>query len=87
MSTTTARNRNAASRPLKNPARRGRHSDLPDAAAETGIVSSARSSGATERGVTLAEFEEYLRTVNNRDGRPYAETINAYVAPGRNLDA
>ena len=44
--------------------------------------------GVTERGITLAEFEEYLRTVNNRDGRPYAEmTINAYVAPARHLDA
>jgi site-specific recombinase XerC len=42
----------------------------------------------TERGVTLAEFEEYLRTVNNRDGRPYQEmTINAYVSPARNPDA
>ena len=42
----------------------------------------------TGRGVTLAEFEEYLRTVNNRDGRPYQEmTINAYVSPARNLDA
>jgi len=25
------------------------------------------------RAATLAEFEDYLRTVNNRDGRPYEE--------------
>ena len=41
----------------------------------------------SDRRATLAEFEDYLRTVNNRDGRPYEEkTINAYVAPGRHLD-
>ena len=27
----------------------------------------------SDRGATLAEFEDYLRTVNNRDGRPYEE--------------
>ena len=25
----------------------------------------------SDRESTLAEFEDYLRTVNNRDGRPY----------------
>jgi hypothetical protein len=40
------------------------------------------------RGATLAEFEDYLRTVNSRDGRPYEEkTIVSYVGPGKNLDA
>jgi hypothetical protein len=40
------------------------------------------------RGATLAEFEDYLRTVNNRDGRPYEEkTIVNYVGPGKNLNA
>jgi hypothetical protein len=33
-------------------------------------------------GATLDEFEDYLRTVNNRDGRPYEEkTIVNYVGP------
>jgi site-specific recombinase XerD len=42
----------------------------------------------SERGATLAEFEDYLRTVNNRDGRPYEErTIVSYVGAGKNLDA
>ena len=42
----------------------------------------------SDRNATLAEFEDYLRTVNNRDGRPYEEkTISNYVGPGKNLDA
>jgi len=41
----------------------------------------------SDRNATLAEFEDYLRTVNNRDGRPYEEkTISNYVGPGKNLD-
>jgi site-specific recombinase XerD len=40
------------------------------------------------RAVTLAEFDDYLRTVTNRDGRPYeAATINAYTCPAKALDA
>jgi hypothetical protein len=37
-----------------------------------------------DRAATLAEFEDFLRTTNNRD---FEEgTINAYVRPGKNLD-
>ena len=40
------------------------------------------------RSVTLDEFDDHLRTVNNRDGRPYEEaTIHAYVYPAKALDA
>ena len=40
------------------------------------------------RSVTLEEFDDYLRTVNNRDGRPYEDaTIHAYVYPAKALDA
>ena len=40
----------------------------------------------SDRAATLAEFEDFLRTTNNRDGRPYEEaSINAYVTPGKNL--
>lgn len=39
------------------------------------------------REATLAEFEDYLRTVNSREGRPYEEkTISNYTGPGKNLD-
>jgi hypothetical protein len=52
-----------------------------DLSAHTGAVLS-------DRAATLAEFEDYLRTVNNRDGRPYEEkTISNYAGPGKNLDA
>jgi hypothetical protein len=41
----------------------------------------------SDRAATLAEFEDFLRTTNNRDGHPYEEaSINAYVTPGKNLD-
>jgi hypothetical protein len=41
----------------------------------------------SEREATLAEFEDYLRTVDNRDGCPYEErSIEAYVSPGKHLD-
>jgi len=41
----------------------------------------------SDREATLAEFEDYLRTVNNRDGRPYeGKTISAYAGPGKHLD-
>jgi hypothetical protein len=40
------------------------------------------------RSLTLAEFRDYLRTVNSRDGRPYEDaTINAYLYPAKALDA
>jgi hypothetical protein len=46
------------------------------------------AAGAAGTGATLAEFEDYLRTINSRDGRPYEEkTIVSYVGPGKNLDA
>jgi site-specific recombinase XerD len=40
------------------------------------------------RSLTLAEFRDYLRTVNSRDGRPYQDaTINAYLYPAKALHA
>ena len=76
----------SAKRPLKSPL-----------AALSGVSTSpvpspddgARSGGIalSDRHATLAEFEDYLRTVNNRDGRPYEQrTIVSYVGPGKNLD-
>jgi hypothetical protein len=48
----------------------------------------ATRSALTDRQATLAEFEDYLRTATNREGRPYVETtVSAYVGPGKNLDA
>lgn len=40
------------------------------------------------RELTLADFGDYLRTTNNRNGRPYEETtVENYVYAGRALDA
>lgn len=40
------------------------------------------------RELTLADFGDYLRTTNNRNGRPYEETtVENYVYVGRALDA
>jgi hypothetical protein len=47
-------------------------------AAQAGASAASPTLGAagaraqlSDRESTLAEFEDYLRTVNNRDGRPY----------------
>jgi len=41
----------------------------------------------SDREATIAEFQGYLRTVNNRDGRPFQEkTITAYSDPAKSLD-
>jgi hypothetical protein len=41
----------------------------------------------TDRVATREEFEDYLRTTNNKFGRPYEETtIDAYVGPAKALD-
>ena len=38
--------------------------------------------------MTLAEFHDYLRTVNSREGRPYADaTMSAYIFSVKALDA
>ena len=48
----------------------------------------SQPAAANPRSLTLAEFGDYLRTINNRDGRPYQDTsINAYVFPAKALDA
>jgi site-specific recombinase XerD len=87
MSSPSAQRRRAAGRTLKSPlAVAGNHAQ-PDTGGAPDARTSARSA-LTDRRATLAEFEDYLRTANNRDGRPYEEkTINAYSAPGKNLDA
>jgi site-specific recombinase XerD len=51
------------------------------------FTASPRPGRLSDRGATRAEFEDYLRTTNNKYGRPYEEaTISAYVAPVKTLD-
>jgi integrase/recombinase XerD len=85
---TSTRSPRALGRPLKSPlAVAGGYASLASAPApDAGKVGPAGPE-LTEREATIAEFEDYLRTVNNRDGRPYEErSISAYLAPARNLD-
>jgi integrase/recombinase XerD len=88
MPPTTAHNRRAPGRPLKNPlAVAGDYGAAASAPVANGSLVGSGGVPLTDREATLAEFEDYLRTTNNRDGRPYAEkSIQAYLAPARNLD-
>jgi hypothetical protein len=83
MPTAPAPGRRAAGRPLKSPlAVAAGHSRPPAASAAYDDSPVPSRIVLSDRRATLAEFEDYLRTVNNRDGRPYEEkTINAYAAP------
>src|SRR5258708_7836623 len=88
MPSTTARGRRAPSRPLKSPlAVAGDYAGPRRITPEEHTMPASGGVLRREREATLAEFEDYLRTVNNRDGRPYEErSIEAYVAPGKHLD-
>jgi site-specific recombinase XerD len=87
MTTTATRGRRAPGRTLKSPlaaaaARAATARSGPES--ETSVRASVVLS---DRAATLAEFEDFLRTTNNRDGRPFEEaSIKAYVSPGKNLD-
>ena len=87
MTTPTTRSRPVPARALKSPlAAPGKTVQANAATAASDLTASARSP-LSDRESTLAEFEGYLRTVNNRDGRPYEEkTISVYSAPAKNLD-
>jgi hypothetical protein len=51
-------------------------------------TTSARSHHPAGSATARRAAAPFLRTVNNRDGRPYEEkTIVNYVGPGKNLDA
>jgi hypothetical protein len=88
MTPTPARSRRAAGRPLKSPlaVASGYAGSAPRGAAEASFA--VEGIALTERQATIAEFEDFLRTTDNRDGRPYEDgSINAYVSPPKNLDA
>ena len=84
---TTSRSRQHAGRLLKSPLAVAGDYGRRDPA-EDPCASRVIRAAVTERRATLTEFEDYLRTVNTCDGRPFEETtINAYVSPGKNFDA
>ena len=87
MATSTVRGGHAPARRLKSPlavpgASAGGSSDNYGSHALT----PGRAS-LSDREATLAEFQGYLRTVNNRAGRPFEEkTVTAYSDPVKSLD-
>jgi integrase/recombinase XerD len=84
--TPTSRNRATSSRPLRSPlAAPGGPGRAPSEF--DGLTAPPSRAVLTDRGATRAEFEDYLRTTNNKFGRPYEEaSISAYVCPAKILD-
>jgi site-specific recombinase XerD len=84
-----ARSRRAAGRTLKSPlAVAGNYAGPGRQGGAQTADPPPQGLALSDREATLAEFEDYLRTANNRDGRPYEDgTINAYVSPAKNLNA
>jgi hypothetical protein len=87
MTTATTRGQRIPARTLKSPLAAPGHAAQADIATAASALAASVRSPLTDRESTLAEVEGYLRTVNNRDGRPYEEkTISVYSAPAKNLD-
>ena len=87
MTTPTTRGRRIPARTLKSPLAAPGQATQADVTRAASALTAAVQSPLTDRESTLAEFEGYLRTVNNRDGRPYEEkTISVYSVPAKNLD-
>ena len=87
MTTPATSSRRAANRALKSPlAVPGNAPASHDPAPGSPALAAGRTE-LTDREETLAEFQGYLRTVNNRDGWPYEEkTITTYSDPVKSLD-
>ena len=78
--------RQALGRPLRSPLAAPAAWSAPDQHA--GSARPKTADDLSDRQATIAEFTDYLRTISNRDDRPYQEaSINAYVGPAKNLDA
>ncbi|HZR48973.1 MAG TPA: hypothetical protein VFB06_05585 [Streptosporangiaceae bacterium] len=86
VSTTKTAQRRATGRPLRSPLAAPAAWSAPDQQAGSTRLKAAED--LSDRQATIAEFTDYLRTITNRDNRPYQEaSINAYVGPAKNLDA
>ena len=85
MKTSTAARTRRASHPMKSPLAASCHSAA--AAPHGSAPAAARRPDPVPRAATLAEFADYLRTIPNRDGRPFQPaTVSTYVFAGRALD-
>jgi hypothetical protein len=87
MVTSTARGGRAPGRALKSPLAAPGASAVCSAANFGSLAPAPGQAALTDREATLAEFQGYLRTVNNRAGRPFEEkTITVYSDPVKSLD-
>jgi hypothetical protein len=91
MTTATASKRQQPGRSLKSPLAAPAGAGLSPSPSQgqqtTGGIQPAVRHVLSEREETVAEFTDYLRTITNRDGRPYEDTtIDAYIYPVKNLD-
>lgn len=86
-STATATATRTAARPIKSPlAAPSACPPLPAASAGSATLAGRRDLAPRAR--QIADLAEYLRSITNRWGRPYAEiTISTYVYPAKGLDA
>ena len=84
--TTTAAHR-PGGRPLKSPLAAHSYGTSVSAAPQAPAAAFA-SLDDCPRALTLSDFADYLRTTNNRQGRPFEEaTVDNYVYAARALDA
>ena len=61
--------------PLRSPLAAATQSPLPSICLPAGTgPAPSQPTAANPRSLTLAEFGDYLRTINNRDGRPYEDS-------------
>ena len=80
MSTRTAYPARPRRGPLRSPLAAAPHSPLPEHRPGASPDRPAAHAAVPDpRSVTLDEFDEYLRTVNNRDGRPYEEAVAKFT--------
>jgi hypothetical protein len=88
MTTPTTRGRRIHARTLKSPLAAPGHAAQADVVTAASALAASVQSPLTDRQSTRAEFEGYLRTVNNRDRRPYGEkTISVYSVRPRTWTA
>jgi hypothetical protein len=82
MTVSPARGRRSSGRVLKNPLAAPGGESASGGSISGSLALAPERAALTDREATLAEFQGYLRTVNNRAGRPFEEkTITAYSDP------
>ena len=83
MTVQTAPARRPSGGPVKSPLAAHSHGTTAVARTRIGTPGTSKS----PRGASIADFSDYLRTTNNRNGRPYEEaTVENYVFAARALD-